>query len=110
MKTWIQPAAALTLLFSASQSPAQCPPDYGNTGAIPGVGDGYAGPSLMWNDGSGDALYVGGSFTEIGGAFTNNLARYDAPTDTWMRLGTGLSNGFTNGFIFPRSWLYFIAT
>ena len=99
MTTRTLPAAAFTLLFSVGQLHGQCPPVYGNTGAMPGVGDGYAGPSMVWNDGTGDSLYVGGSFTEIGGAFTHKLARNDARTDTWMRLGTGLSNGFTNGFL-----------
>ena len=94
-------AAVFTLSLAGLLTVAsgQCLPVYGTTGGIPGVGDGYAGPSIIWDDGSGEALYVGGSFSEIGGAFASDLARYTAASDSWARVGGGLSNGFTNGFV-----------
>lgn len=51
---------------------------------------GLSGPSLepngrsvtleVWNDGSGEALYVGGEFTSIAGLQANGIARWDGTT------------------------------
>ena len=46
--------------------------------------------------GNGD-VYVGGSFSQAGGAAANHLARWNATT--WSTLGTGATNG-TNGDVF----------
>ena len=45
-------------------------------------------------DGQGN-VYVGGSFTVVGGISTpvNNIARFNPQTNTWSSLGTGSSNG-----------------
>jgi len=43
---------------------------------------------LVWNDGSGDALYCGGNFDQIGGVTANGLARYK--NGTWQALAGGL--------------------
>jgi hypothetical protein len=50
------------------------------------------------------ALYVGGTFTQVGGSVSaSNVARYDPSTTTWTALGTG-----TNGIV--RSLVYDGAT
>jgi hypothetical protein len=46
----------------------------------------------VFDDGSGPALYVGGSFTEAGGVPANNIARWDGKQ--WSALGVG-----TNGAV-----------
>jgi hypothetical protein len=54
-------------------------------------------------DGQGN-VYVGGSFTVVGGISTpvNNIARFNTQTNTWSTLGTGSSNGVNN-------WVYALA-
>lgn len=42
----------------------------------------------VWNDGTGDALYVGGRFATAGGVVCNNIAKWNGAT--WSALGTGL--------------------
>ena len=42
---------------------------------------------------SGSALYVGGSFTQAGGAPANGVARFDTTTQTWASLGSDAANG-----------------
>jgi len=37
----------------------------------------------------GNDLYVGGNFTQAGGVFANNVARYNPTTNSWSALGTG---------------------
>jgi len=92
-------ASLLTLCAVAAASSAQCSINYNGAIGLPGLGDGYAAPMMEWNDGTGQALYVGGAFTEIGGAFINVLAKYDVTSDSWNRLGNGISIGSTNGFL-----------
>ncbi len=82
-----------------SSASAQCPPTYSGFIGTPGLQDGYADPILAYDDGSGEKLYVGGSFSEIGGLVSQLLARYNPVTNDWERLGTGLGLGFTNGFL-----------
>ncbi len=91
------PVASLFALAVAAAG--QCTPTYSGLLGLPGLGNGYADPILAWDDGRGERLYVGGSFSEIGGAFATILARYEAATDTWSRVGSGLSTGSTNGFV-----------
>lgn len=59
-----------------------------------GVG-GYTSSSvaalLVHDDGSGPALYAGGSFTTAGGAAANDIARWDGRA--WSGLGTGTDGG-----------------
>jgi hypothetical protein len=43
------------------------------------------------DDGTGPALYAGGSFTHAGGVATNGIARWDGAT--WAALGSGVSGG-----------------
>lgn len=50
-------------------------------------------------DVSGDDLYVGGFFTQAGGAPANRIARYDATNSSWHALGDGVNNGvYSIGF------------
>lgn len=46
--------------------------------------DGEARAFVRWNDGSGDALYVGGRFTWARGTVVNNIARWDGTS--WSAL------------------------
>ncbi len=54
----------------------------------PGV-DGDVLTSLVWDDGRGEALYIGGRFRTIEDAVVNGLARWDG--QTWESLGDGVS-------------------
>ncbi|MFN7022100.1 MAG: GC-type dockerin domain-anchored protein, partial [Phycisphaerales bacterium] len=60
------------------------------------VGGGVSGGSnairdaVVFDDGSGPALYVGGSFTTAGGSFASNVARWNGTS--WEALGGGLNN------------------
>src|SRR5689334_10141514 len=42
--------------------------------------DGYAAPMLVYNPGGGDGLYVGGSFSSVGGQLTRGIARWNPAT------------------------------
>ncbi len=45
---------------------------------------------VVWDDGSGEALYVGGMFTSIGGLQTNGIAKYDS--QGWHALAEGIDS------------------
>lgn len=63
------------------------------TGAANGVNDEvYA--LTVFDDGTGPALYVGGTFTEAGGVPANRIARWDGRS--WSSLGIGAANGLNN--------------
>lgn len=86
---------------------------WGNSNPIPGttpnigrwdgthwsnLGSGLGGPGTslaVFDDGSGPALIVGGSFQTAGGVSARNIARWDG--STWSALGTGL-NGLALAF------------
>jgi hypothetical protein len=46
----------------------------------------------VWDDGDGEALYVGGSFDLAGGNPASNLAKWDG--EVWSEVGGGVSDGF----------------
>jgi len=98
MKTTI---ALLTTAGAAASTLAQCEPFWDGQVGNPGVGRGYIQPMMNWDDGTGEQLYIGGSFDGIiGVAGSTILARWDRDTDTWSRVGTpALSTGSTNGFL-----------
>ncbi|MEM7198854.1 MAG: hypothetical protein AAF628_01210 [Planctomycetota bacterium] len=50
----------------------------------------------VWDDGTGDALYVGGCFTTAGSVTANNIAKWDG--SQWSALGGGMTGDGT-GFI-----------
>lgn len=97
--SYVMLASLSTTALLSAVAAAQCEASFNGGLGLPGVGNGYADPILVWNDGTRESLYVGGSFAEIGGAFINCIARYDEPTDSWRALGTGLNLGSTNGFV-----------
>lgn len=39
---------------------------------------------------SGDALYIGGEFEQVGGVDANNIAKWDSTLQTWSALGDGI--------------------
>lgn len=68
----------------------------GPTWVVPDVGAVVLGgtqPSIdatiLFDDGSGPALYVGGRFTSIAGVPANNIAKWDG--DEWLPLGLGVA-------------------
>ncbi len=90
----------LAFVVAASGASGQCQPAWETAIGNPGVAGGYAAPIFGWNSGSGENLYVGGSFTAMGGSAVNRyLARYNAATNSWSALGSGINPGFTNAFM-----------
>ena len=90
-------AAAAVVLGGASY--AQCIPEWIGTIGQPGLGNGYAAPIAQWNEGAGERIFVGGSFSTVAGQSLVGLGRWDPATGTWSRVGAGLSFGSTNGFL-----------
>jgi hypothetical protein len=87
-------------LCAGTVAMAQCAPEWDIASGNPGIAGGYAAPVRGWNDGSGEKLFVGGSFTSAGGSGANQyLARWDRTTNTWSSVGSGISGGFTNAFM-----------
>ena len=93
--------ATLAVTCTALAAAGQCSPEWDAAIGNPGVDRGYVQPMMHWDDGTGERLYVGGSFGAIIGVpGTTILAQWDRETDTWDRVGTpGLSTGSTNGFL-----------
>jgi hypothetical protein len=50
----------------------------------------YVGTMLVWDDGSGEKLYVGGRFDIMNGLNTPLIARWDG--EAWEQVGAGLIN------------------
>ncbi|HRQ73252.1 MAG TPA: GC-type dockerin domain-anchored protein [Phycisphaerales bacterium] len=91
--------SAVVLVFPVWAS-AQCDPAWDASPGVVGLGDGYAEAATPWDDGTGEALYVGGSFTKIGGINgLRGIARWNPDTGAYSKLGAGLSFGNTNGFV-----------
>src|SRR5690625_4829087 len=58
-----------------------------------------------FNDGSGEALFVGGLFEEAGGIRAENIAKWDGAR--WHSVGEGLSGGYSRGREGARSMAVF---
>ena len=56
---------------------------------------------LVWDDGTGPALYVGGAFATAGGTAVDGIARWDGRE--WSRL-EGPNGGFSGGVRTMTSW------
>ena len=61
-----------------------------NFGGAAGI-NGSVSAMTVFDDGSGAALYVGGSFTNAGGVAVSNIAKWDG--SSWYVLGTGITGG-----------------
>lgn len=57
-----------------------------------GLGNNAVLAMATFDDGSGEALYVGGSFATAGGQTVNGIAKWNGTS--WSPLGSGVSNGF----------------
>jgi hypothetical protein len=47
---------------------------------------------IVFDDGTGPALYAGGAFTTAGGVSANRIAKWNGSTSTWSALGGGIWN------------------
>lgn len=92
------------VVFAWASSPAigqTCEGVWDPTVGDPGLqsDNAYAAAMLPWTDSNGEALFISGTFTKIGGVLTNNIIRWDPATDTWTKLGKGCYSKNTNSFI-----------
>lgn len=85
---------SLVLTLLASGTAAAGTPMFVNTLGQPGLGGSYAAAFAVYNDGSGDSLYVTGQFTASGVPGATNLARWDGTA--WQSVGGGLPGPFSN--------------
>ena len=68
-----------------------------------GIGtDGYVYNLEIFDDGSGSALYAGGSFDTAGGVVANNIARWDG--SSWSPLADDGGNGLDDAVIAMTVW------
>src|SRR5205085_7207908 len=92
--------AAAFLSATAGLVHAQCTPAWDTAAGNPGIAGGYAAAVRSYDDGNGERLYVGGSFTSAGGSGANRyLARWNSAHGTWTAVGGGISGGSTNAFL-----------
>lgn len=90
--------------FSAGGAPASRIARWdGSTWSALGEGVGGAGSATVnalavFDDGSGPALYAGGTFTTAGGASANRLAKWDG--SAWSPLGSGVDGAVTSLLVF----------
>ncbi len=80
------------VFFAAAPVSAQCIDQWLPGEGLPGL-NGQVNATVVYDDGSGPALYVGGSFNVAGETVANNIARWDGTT--WLPLGRGM-NGPVN--------------
>lgn len=84
---------ACVLAVAAPQAAiAQCEREWAPGLGISGL-DGWANAMTVFNDGSGDALYVAGRFPVAGNALASNIAKWNGKT--WSALGSGIAGDFT---------------
>ncbi len=70
----------------------RCPPSWLPTfGGQPGADSGILALAVF-DDGSGPALFAGGTFTSAGGAAASRIAKWNGTT--WSALGGGVTGGF----------------
>ena len=79
---------ALCALLSAPQALGQCQPAWHGSVGDPGIA-GFVNALGVFDDGTGPALYVGGSFVDAGGVTVSNLARWDGAS--WSDVGGGVN-------------------
>src|SRR5262245_10982640 len=84
------PVLALLVLAVASPAQSDCEPEWKPTyGGLPGL-DGSVHASLVFDDGSGPALYAAGSFTSAQGVLVENIARWNG--QEWQPVGYGFDD------------------
>ena len=83
-------ADAPVMLQDAIDRDGECEPEWAADLFCAAGLDGTVNAAVTWNDGTGEALYVGGSFTVAGCATAANIARWNG--SAWSPLGSGLSN------------------
>jgi hypothetical protein len=82
-------AMSLLTLPAAAQTRGDCQPHWVSTfGEAPGTDD-IIEAMAVFDDGSGEALYVGGEFSRAGGASVNGLAKWDGTQ--WSDVGGGVN-------------------
>ncbi len=59
-----------------------------------GVGGSTYSPQVYAIAASGDEVYVGGDFVTAGNIVANRIARWNATTQTWSALGSGISDTY----------------
>lgn len=69
-----------------------CTLDWAEGFGLPGL-DGEVNASVVFNDGTGDALYVGGQFSIAGDIMPANIAKWDGTN--WSPLGTWIGGGYS---------------
>jgi len=57
-----------------------------------GIRGGTVTALAVYDDGTGSALYAGGSFTQAGGMAVNRIAKWDPVTENWSSLGQGMDD------------------
>jgi hypothetical protein len=88
-----RPAFASALVAAAAaiaHAEGPCEPAWSTELGVPGANSGLVASFVHHDFGDGPGLYVGGSFTAIGGANAARIARLDG--SGWSTLGSGLSN------------------
>lgn len=84
-----------TILALTATASAQCALEWGSAGSFPGVRS--ARTATLWDpDGPGplgDALVIGGFFSEAGPTIAHSVAMLDLASDTWSEVGVGFAVG-----------------
>jgi hypothetical protein len=64
---------------------------------MPGIPGGQVKSMVVYDDGTGSALYVAGDFDQVGGIAASNIARYDG--ESFAPLGEGITGSWFNGYV-----------
>jgi hypothetical protein len=84
-------SAALGLTVIAQSVAGQCEPmgwrAFGS-GVTSTTGSAEVNAMTTWDDGSGEALYIGGKFTHVDGVEASNIAKWDGKTWTSLSAST----------------------
>jgi hypothetical protein len=88
MQSWASPTQGAASDLGES---GECEPFWATDEFCPVGLNGEVASSVVWDDGSGPALYVGGGFTFAGCTETLRIAKWDG--QEWAPLGSGLQGG-----------------
>lgn len=91
MHNLIRPCLALLILLSPALGQVDCDPAWLPTFGGPQGADDDVLASVVFDDGSGPALYIGGRFNVAGGAAAEGVARWDG--QAWQPVGQ-ISSGY----------------